>query len=92
MIENNKEVLELYKKLWNEIKYHIKTKNSEKCNSIEYGSDIIKIILSPHDGMPLNKILKFSVLNILYKSVFQSENKYYPQFQLTGECEYECED
>ena len=28
LTENNKEVLELYKKLWNEIKYHIKTINS----------------------------------------------------------------
>ena len=41
LTENNKEVLELYKKLWNEIKYHIKTINSGKCNSSEYGNDIM---------------------------------------------------
>ena len=70
LTENNKEVLELNKKLWNEIKYHIKTINSEKCNSIKYGDDIIKIILNPHDDVLLNKILHFSVLNILCKSVF----------------------
>ena len=28
LTENNKEVLELLKKLWNQIKYHIKTINS----------------------------------------------------------------
>ena len=51
----------------------------------------MKILLNPHDDVPLNKILHFSVLNILCKSVFQIENKYYPQFQLRGVCEYECE-
>ena len=50
------------------------------------------MILYPHDYAPLNKILHFSVLNKLCKSVFQIENKYYPQFQLLGECQYECED
>ena len=47
------------------------TINSGKCNSIEYGNDIMKIILNPYDDVPLNKILHFSVLNILRKSVFQ---------------------
>ena len=52
----------------------------------------MKIILNPHNDVPLNKILHFPALNILCKSVFQIENKYYPQFQLIGEYEYECED
>ena len=65
LTENNKEVLELCKKLWNEIKYHIKTINSEKWNSIEYGNDIMKTIPNPHDDVPLNKILHVSSLNIL---------------------------
>ena len=76
LTKNNKEVLKLYKKLWNEIKYHIKTMNSGKCSFIEYGNDIMKITLNAHDDAPLNKILHFSVLNILCKSVFQIENKY----------------
>ena len=79
------------KKLWNDNKYHIKTINSGECNSIEYENDIMKIILNPHDDVPLNKILHFSVLNILWKSVFQIQNKYYPQFQFIGKCEYGCE-
>ena len=72
--ENNKEVLELYRKLRNEIKYHIKTINSGECNFIEYGNDIIKFILNLRDDVLLNKILHFSVLNILCKSVFHIEN------------------
>ena len=39
--ENNKKVLELYKKLWNKIKYHIKKINSGECNSIKYGNDTL---------------------------------------------------
>ena len=85
-------MLQLYKKLWNEVKHHIKTINSGECNSIEYGNDFIKILLNSHDDVPLNKILHFSSLNILCESVFHINDKYYPQFQLTGECEYECED
>ena len=52
----------------------------------------MKTILNPRDDAPSNKILHFSSLNILCKSVFQTQNKYCPQFQLTGECEYECEE
>ena len=63
LTENNKEVLELNKKLWNEIKKQMKTINSGE--SIKYKNDIMKIILNPPDNVPLNKILPFFVLNIL---------------------------
>ena len=49
----------------------------------------MKILLNSHDDVPLNKILHFSSLNILCEFVFQINDKYYPQFQLIGECEYE---
>ena len=49
----------------------------------------MKIRLDSHDGLPLNKVLCFSVLNILCESVFQIENKYCPQIHI-NECEYEC--
>ena len=35
--DKNKKVLEKYTKLWDEIKYHIKTINGGECNSIEEG-------------------------------------------------------
>ena len=90
LTENNKEVLEMYKKLWNEIKYYIKAINSGECNSIEYENDIMKIILNPHDDLPLNKMLHFSVLNILCKSVFHME-KVLSTISI-GDCEYGYED
>ena len=76
-------MLELYKNLWSEIKKQIKAINSGECNStecnsiqpIKYRNDFMKIRPDSHDDWPLNKILCFSVLNILCESVFQIENK-----------------
>ena len=49
----------------------------------------MKIRLDSYDDLLLNKILCFSVLNILCASDFQTEDEYYPQIH-TNECEYEC--
>ena len=68
MTENNKEVLELYKKLWSEIKKQIKAINSAE--SIKYKNDFMKIRFDSYDDLPLNKILCFSILDMLCKSVF----------------------
>ena len=87
--KKNKKVLEIYKKLWNEIRRQIKAIYGGE--SIKYKKDFMKIGLdSYHDDLPLGKILSFSVLNIVVKSVFQNENKYYLQIHI-HECEYECE-
>ena len=88
LTENNKEVLELYKKFWFEIKKQIKATNSGK--SIKYKNDFMKIRLDSYDDLPLNKILCFPVLYIIVGSVFQIENEYYPQIHI-NECECECE-
>ena len=80
-------MLDAYKKLWSEIKKQIKSINSGECNSIElikYKNDFMKIRL---DNLPLNKLLCFSVLNILCKLVFQTKSEYYPQIHI-NECEY----
>ena len=88
LIENNRKILEIYKKIGGEIKIQI------ECNSIEvikYEKDPIKIRLDSYDDdLPLNKILCFSVLDILCESVFQIKNKYYPQIHM-HKCEYQCE-
>ena len=52
LTENNRKVLELYKKLWSEIKKQIKVINSGE--SIKYKNDFMKI---RHDDLPLNKVL-----------------------------------
>ena len=50
----------------------------------------MQIRLDSHGDLPLNKILCFSVLNIIVESVFQTENKFYPQIHI-DECGYECQ-
>ena len=81
-------MLKVHRKLWSNIKKQIKcnsieTINSRKCNfteSIKYEGDPTKIRLDSYDDdLPLNKILWFSNLNIIVKSVFQIKDKYHPQ-------------
>ena len=85
----NKKVIELYKKLWSEIKKQIKAINSGE--STKYKKDFMKIRLDSYDDdLPLNKILCFSELDIIAESVFQIKNEYYPQIHI-NQCKYECE-
>ena len=74
--DNNKEVLKKYTELWNEIKNFIE-KVDNKLGG--YGKDYIKIKLNSDDNLLLNKPLKFHNLTIIVRSVFQEDNKYYPQ-------------
>ena len=92
LTENNKEVLDVCKKLWSKIKKQIKTINSGECNSnesIKYKNDFMKTRLDSYNNLSLNKILCFSVLNILCESVFQTKNECYLQIYI-NECEYKC--
>ena len=84
--DKNKKVLEKYTKLWDEIKYDIKTINGGK--SAEYEKDYMKIKFNSDDDLPLNKILKLHNLTIIVRSVFEENRKYYPQVFL-NECLYE---
>ena len=84
--DNNKEVLKKYIKLWDEVKYHIQTINDDEFG--EYGKDYMKIKFYSDDNLPLNKILKFSVLTIIIRHVFKKDGKYYPQIFLDY-CLYE---
>ena len=89
LTKNNKKVLAEYTKLWNETKNQIKTISSGE--SIKYKKDFMEIRSdSNDDDLPLSKILSIAILSIIVKSVFQNENKYYPQIHI-HECEYECE-
>ena len=45
----------------------------------------MRIKFNPDDNLPLNKPLKFHNLTIIVRSVFQENNKYYPQIYL-DEC------
>ena len=75
--DKNKELLTKYTELWNEIKYLIKTMNGGEAG--EYEREYMKIRFSSDDNFPLNKILKFRILTVIARSVFQQNDKYYPQ-------------
>ena len=87
--DKNREALESYTELWDEIKDQIETINGD--NPIEYGKDFMKTRFESNDGLPLSKILNIPVCIIIVKSVFQEDNHYYPQV-LLYKCLYKHED
>ena len=78
--DKDKKVLEKCTKLWDEIKYHIQTINAG--SSGKYDKDYMKIKFNSDDDLPLNKILKLHMLTIIVRSVFEEDDKYYPQMFL----------
>ena len=84
--DNSKEVSKKYIKLWDELKYHIQKIIASEFG--EYDKDNMKIKFDSDDNLPLNKMLKFSVLTIIIRSVFEKDGKYYPQIFL-DDCLYE---
>ena len=84
--DKNKEVSKKYTKLWDGIKYQIKTINGGK--PTEYGKDLVKIKFNSDDNLPLDKILKLHILALIVRSVFQENREYYPQV-FWDECLYE---
>ena len=81
----DKEALENYTELWDEIKDQIETISGNK--PVEYKKDFMKIKFEPDDDLPLGKLLNIPVCII---TVFQENNNYYPQVFL-HECFYEYE-
>ena len=78
LTRSNNEVLIKYAEVWSGIKDQIKKINNGSVG--EYGKDYMKIRFNSDDNLPLNKILKFHVLTIIIRNVFEKDNKYYPQF------------
>ena len=50
--------------------------------------DFMKVKFNRNDNLPLNKMLKFHMLTVIVRSVFEEDGKYYPQVFL-DECLYE---
>ena len=48
----------------------------------------MKIKVDSDDNLPLNKILKFRILTIIIRNIFEKDGKYYPQIFL-DDCLYE---
>ena len=77
--DKNKEALQNYTELWDEIKDQIKRINSD--NPIKYGKDFMKARFESNDDLRLGKILNIPVCIIVVKSDFQKDNNFYaPSF------------
>ena len=76
-VDENKEVLKKYAHVWDGIKNKTKAINGGK--ESDYGKDYIKIRFDSDDDLPLNKALKFHLMTIIIRSVFEEEGKLYPQ-------------
>ena len=74
--DGNKELLEKYNDVWNRIKNKIKVVTSRKC---DYEKDFMKIKFNSDDDLQVNKPLKFHLMTITIRSVFEEDDKLYPQ-------------
>ena len=73
-VDENKEVLKKYADVWDGIKNKIKAINGGKENN--YGKDYMKIKFNSDDDFPLNKPLKFHLMTIIIRSVFEKDGNH----------------
>ena len=74
-----------YKEVWSGTRPEIKTTNGRK--ELFYEKKRAKIGIDNDDDLPLNKSLKFPILVIIIRCVFQEDEKFYPLIYL-DECLY----
>ena len=75
--DENKELLKKYSDVFNGVKNEVKTINGGKEN--DYEKDYMKIKFNSDNDLPLNKPLKFHLMTITIRSVFEEDGKLYPQ-------------
>ena len=68
------------------MKNEIKTINGGKEG--KYGENFVKTKFDADDNLPSNKLLKWLMLTIIVRFVFEESGRFYPEFYL-GECLYE---
>ena len=83
--DENKELLKKYNDVFNGIRDKIKEVCSDKC---DYEKDYMKIKFNSDDNLPLNRPLKFHLMTITIRSVFEEDGKLYLQVFL-GDTLYE---
>ena len=71
-----KELLKRYNDVFNGIRDKIKDINSNEC---DYEKNYMKIKFNSDDDLSLNKSLKFHLMTITIRSVFEENGKLYPQ-------------
>ena len=74
--DENKEWLKKYNDVFNGIRDKIKELNSNEC---DYEKDYMKIKFNLDDDLPLNKSLKFRLMTITIRYVFEEDGKLYWQ-------------
>ena len=74
-IDENKELLKKYNDVFNGIRDKIKEIDSDEC---DYEKDYMKIKFNS-DDLPLNKPLKFRIMTITTRSIFEEDGKLCPQ-------------
>ena len=77
--DENKELLKNYNNTFNGIRNKIKEINDNEC---DYEKDYLKIKFNSDDDLPLNKSLKFCMITITVRHVFEEDGKFYPQVYL----------
>ena len=91
--ENNKEVINVFDKLWKFIKDEI-NRLIERNDKITFGnadnkiSEYNKLRFSSDVDLPLDTLIEFHMLTIVINCVTEKGNKYYPEIYL-DECLYE---
>ena len=74
--DESKELLKKYSDVWSEIKNRIDAINSCEC---DYEKGFMKIKFNSDNNLPLNKPLKFHIMTITIRSVFEEDGKLYLQ-------------
>ena len=74
-VDENKELLKKYVDVWNRIKNKIKAINDDEENN--YKKNYMKIKFNFDDDQPLNKPLKFHMMTIIIRSVFEEDCKFF---------------
>ena len=74
--DENKGLLKRYNDVWGGIGNKIKEVSSGECN---YEKDYMKIKFNSDNDLPLNKPLKFHLMTVTIRSVFEEDGKLYPQ-------------
>ena len=74
--DENKDLLKKYNDVFNGIRDKITEVNSNEC---DYEKNYMKIKFNSDDDLPLNKSLKFCIMTITIRNVFEEDGKLYPQ-------------
>ena len=74
--DENEELLKKYDDVFNRIREKIKEINSNDC---DYEKDYMKIKFNSDDDLLLNKSLKFTLMTVTIRCVFEENGKLYPE-------------